>query len=176
MSDLRRRAMMARASGGGNEIKATVDVVFDNLSRAELSIPFDYQRDNYAIKYEVIATGVYTDGVLTMDDTPTIPVNQNIPLTGLRTELSSHVGFTGYIGTNYTSNGDDVCSAYVVVRLSKSTYVLPWIATQPVYDNGYVKMKSYFSFGKTGYYYKYRVTIWAWDDGTELSLSTVNAT
>ncbi len=164
------------SGGGGNAIMATVDVVFDNISRGEAQIPFDYQRDNYVLNYRVIETGKYVDGVLVMDESPVVPLSQNIPLTGTRTELHGHVGYAGKVGTtDYTSTAD-IAGAYIVVRNNLSTYVVGYNPNRPVYENGYIAIRSYYSFGKSGYFYKYRVTIFAWDNDQELALSTLNVT
>ena len=164
------------SGGGGNAIMATVDVVFDNISRGEAYIPFDYQRDNYALNYRVIETGKYVDGVLVMDESPVVPLSQNIPLTGIRTALHGQVGYTGKIGTTDYSSASNMIGSYAVVRSSVSTYAAAYSSNQPVYENGYIRIRSQYNFGKSGYFYKYRVTIFAWDNDQTLALSTVNVT
>lgn len=168
------QAIPTGGGGGATSIKAVTYVVLDNVSRADIYIPFDYACDNYALKYELVESGVYSGGTLVMDSTPTVPLSNNLPLTGVQTELLGHVGYTGYVGSAPQDNVFDMGGSTSVVRGSISTYGRSGDILKE--SDGTVRLKSQYPFGKTGYYFKYRVTIWGWDNGTELSIATVNVT
>ena len=148
--------------GGSSNYKETVDVVYNNQAgNTFMAIPLsDVTKDNYVVSWAVVETGVYSNGVLTMDSTPTIPSGQNMPFTGVSMLLSAYQKFTGKtISTNRTDYG--VISTNAVVRSSISSYALTEGLTKT--STG-LSMKGQYAFGKANYYIKYRCIVYGWDN------------
>lgn len=156
---------IASIETGSNETYfEIIDFVQDNTTSNGKNIyPQDMSYDNYMVQYAVVQTGTYTDGVLTMDDTPTLPTGKNIPLIGLCSYLSKTIDFSGKYGSTTASNYK-MCSAYGVVRGSFSTY-----GTTSACARGttYLTVKSQYSFGSTGKYIKYRCYVFGWNNPPE---------
>lgn len=148
--------------GGSSNIKETVDVVYDNQAgNTYMAIPLtDTTKDNYVVSWAVVETGTYSNGVLTMNSTPTIPSGQNMPFTGVSILLSTYQKFTGKtISTNRTNYG--VISTNAVVRTSISSYALSEGLTKT--STG-LSMKGQYAFGKANYYIKYRCVVYGWNN------------
>lgn len=160
-----------QTGGVGSAEMSVVDVVFDNISRQYVIIPFNMVYDNYAIQYCVTETGVYNDNILVMDNTPSVPTGSNLPMSGLEVKLKDSTSFDGLIGGTSSQVGP-MGAAYSVVRGSLSTYGLT--ADYDIVETNGLRMKSQYWFGKTGYYFKYRATLYGWNNGTVNAPSTIN--
>lgn len=157
-------AVINVSGGGSGEVnyKETVDVVYDNKAgTTSMAIPLtNTSKDNYVVSWAVVETGVYSNSVLTMDSTPTIPNSQNMPFNGTSVVLTNYQNFTGKTGT--TSRSDyGVYSAQYVNRASVSSYALSYPLTKT--STG-LTLRGQYSFGKSGYYIKYRCIVYGWND------------
>lgn len=161
------------AISGGGGVLTTVDFVVDNIKRSNLSISMDTtEYDNYMAVYAVAETGVYSDGVLTMDATPTIPASKNICMCGIVANPSSVASFTGKWGTTSVSNRN-VRRGTEEIRASVSSYVAGNINMKSSGNTLIVASAQNNTFGSVGYYFKYRVYIYRWNNDTTETHATI---
>lgn len=165
--------------GGSNNSFEVVDVVVDNKkANATLPIPIsDASKDNYLMIYSVVESGVYSNGVLTMDQSPTVPASLNIPIFGtcLRVSNNGKVTFTGTaVGTSLSNKFMHRMSS--VARASVSSY-----GNANIDENGEtldtqnstITIGAQYGFGAVGYYFKYRVYIHGWNNGQSSGNTTI---
>ena len=153
--------------GGAGSLFEQVDIEFDNTNGvAYTTIPVsDTSYDNYVVTYSVIASGAYTDGVLTMDETPNVPIGNNTIAVGASAKLKTWQQFTGTCGGKAVTDLSNRCysisargSSYTAnmhtPQITVSTSGLTITAAQS---------QSVARFGGTGRYYKYRFLIYGWN-------------
>jgi len=152
----------ASGDGAGSKVLfQTMDITVDNTSVYEIALPVDDNTlDNYVVDYTCIETGVYTDGVLTIDDVPTFPISMNLPVFGMGIRLKEQLKFNGNFGAIEQTNKYYNCTAGVV-RASLSTYAQ--IDRLQIGNNG-LGISSQYNFGKSGYYFKFRFMVYGWNN------------
>lgn len=96
-----------------------------------------------------------------MDETPTIPLSKNIPLTGSLLYLDNPLGFTGKYGSSSVSGPYSMHSAFSVVRGSISTY---GSSAENMRGTTYLVLQSQYAFGSSGMYMKYRCYAHGWNN------------
>lgn len=154
------------SDGGSTNLFQTADIVVDNTTTDVLTVDLeDDTLDNYAMDAIMIESGVYTDGVLAIDDTPTVPLNQNIPIQCSGVNLKSQQKVNVVAGSQ-TINGAVSAGSYIV-RGTLNTYAGNYVqlARDGAWGGeGKIGIKSQYAWGKAGYYFKYRVNVYGWNN------------
>lgn len=152
-------------SGGGGEENTgfeIIDFVQDNATASTKNIHPQKMFDNFVVQYGVLETGTYTNGVLQMDDQPTIPTNRNIPFLGTHTFLSRYFSAPVYVAGAPQSYA--MRSAYAIVRASITMY---GSSNPNARGTNYLQLKTHYPFGATGKYIKYRCYVFGWNNPEE---------
>lgn len=158
-------------TGGGasTNFHEIVDVVVDNVNKIRtLAVPVsDTSYDNYAVNYALIETGVYTDGVLTMDDVPTVSSAALFQFAGSHISLKSWQSFSG-VSISSSKTAKPARGASSANAANGNIAVIAGFTTDIVIGEDSLTIccagsGSYY-FGRSGYYTKYRVDVRGWND------------
>lgn len=153
-------ANVAGSGGTSANLFQTADIVVDNTTVTLLSVELeDDTLDNYAMEAIMIESGVYTDGVLTLDETPTVPMSQNTPVQCCGVNLKSQLSVSVNLGDGQTFTGYQNSGCYVI-RNSVSTFSGDYVYI----SEGKIGIKSQYAWGKAGYYFKFRVNVYGWNN------------
>ena len=165
------------SGGGADNLFEVIDVIYDNKAGSTyMAIPIsDGTKDNYLVTWAMIEHGNYTDGVLVMDTDISLATNQNIPIVGNALYKKNISNFSTFSGSYSSTTETDyfMYGGTAVIRASRSTYAHGTFGnstgiTLTEYDSGFrlSLIPGQYAFGKTGQYFKYRVKVHGWNNGT----------
>lgn len=154
--------------GSSGSLFQTADIVVDNTTAVALVVDIDDDTlDNYAMDAVIIETGVYTDGVLVLDETPTVPIGMNIPVQSGGVNLKTPLNLNVLAGTVVISD-KSASAGSCVIRGSLSTYGGNYVFLGSKGDwqvkKGQIGIGSGYFWGKPGYYFKFRVNVYGWNN------------
>ncbi len=154
-------------SGSPGNLFQTADIVVDNTTVNALVVDLeDDTLDNYAMDAIMIESGVYSDGVLVLDDTPTVPLGQNIPVQCCGVNLKS-IQKVNVVAGGTTFDGALSAGSYIIrsaVNAYSGNYVVLARNDSVTIKEGEIGIKSQYAWGKSGYYFKYRVNVYGWNN------------